>query len=148
MAPRRIPYPLRPKVQTELNKMQDLGVISKITEPTPWCVCIVVVPKSNGRVHICVDLTKLNEYIYKEWYQLPSVEESLSQLNGANVFSKLDANSGFWQILLHRDSQHLTTFLTPFGRYCFNRLPFEITFAPEHFQYRISTILQDLQGVV
>ena len=110
--------------------MQDIGVISKITEPTPWCAGIVVVSKSDGQIRICVDLTKLNECVYRERYQLPSVEESLSKLRGAKVFSKLDANSGFWQIPLHKDSQHLTTFLTPFGRYCFNRLPFGIMSAP------------------
>ena len=145
MAPWRIPYPLRAKVQTELNRMQDNGVISKITEPTLWCAGIVVVPKSDGRVRICDDLTKLNECIYKERYQLPSVGESLSKLRFAKVFSKLDANSGFWQIPPHKDSQHLTTCLNPFGRYCFNLLPFGITSALECFQYHISTILQELQ---
>ena len=92
-------------------------------------------PKSNGHVRICVDLTKLNESVCRERYQLPSVEESLSKRSRAHVFTKLDANSGFWQIPLHSDSRPLTTFLTPFGRYCFNRLPFGITSALEHFQH-------------
>ena len=123
--------------------MHDNGVISKITEPILWCAGILVVSKSDGRVRICGDLTRLN----REQYQLLPVEESLSKLRGAKVFSKLDANSGFWQIPLHKDSQHLTTFLNPFGQYCFNRLPFGITSALEHFRYHISTILQGLQWV-
>ena len=143
-----MPYPLRLKVQAELKRTEKLGVISKITEPTPWCAGIVVVPKSNGQVRICVDLTKLNESVCKERYQLPSVEESLSKLSSARVFTKLDANSGFWQIPLHSDSRLLTTFLTPFGRYCFNCLPFGITSAPEHFQHHVTTILDGLQGVI
>ena len=134
-APRRIPYLLRSKVKAELKRMEELGVISKITKPTSWCAGIVVVLKSNGHVRICVDLTKLNESVCREKYQLPSVEESLSKLSRAHVFTKLDANSGFWQIPLHSDSRPLTTFLTPFGRYCFNRLPFGITSALEHFQH-------------
>ena len=124
-APRRIPYPLRPKVHDELNRMEQLGVISKISEPTPWCAGIVTVPKVDSRVRICVDLTKLNATVCRERYQLPSVDESLVQLSGAKVFTKLDANSGFWQVPLHSDSRLLTTFLTPFGRYCFNRLHLE-----------------------
>ena len=62
--------------------------------------------------------------------------------------SKLGANSGFWQIPLSKDSCELTTFVTPFGRYCFNKLPFGISSAPEHFQKRMSTILDGLTGVL
>ena len=61
----------------------------------------------------------------------------------AVVFTTLDANSRIWQIPFL-----LTTFITPFGRYCFHRLPFGITSAPEHFQRRMSDILSDLEGVV
>ena len=77
-----------------------------------------------------------------------AVEQTLAQLAGARVFSKLDTNSGFWQIPLSRESALLTTFITPFGRYCFHRLPFGITSAPEHFQRRMSDILNGLDGVV
>ena len=117
-------------------------------EPTTWCAGMVVVPKVNQRVRICVDLTHLNRSIRRERHPLPAVEQSLAQLAGARVFTTLDANSGFWQIPLDRQSALLTTFITPFGRYCFHRLPFGITSAPEHFQRRMSDILTGLDGVV
>ena len=78
----------------------------------------------------------------------PSVDHSLAQLSGARIFSKLDANSGFWQVKLSNASALLTTFITPFGRFCFNRLPFGITSAPEYFQKRMSQVLDGLEGVV
>ena len=106
-----------------------------------------MVPKPDGNVRICVDLMKLNESVCCEQH-LPAVEQTLAQLAGAQVFTKLDANSGFWQILLSTDSSLLTTFLTPFGRYCFNRLPFGITSAPKHFQRRMSALLEGIEGVV
>ncbi len=76
------------------------------------------------------------------------MDDTLAQLTEAKVFSKLDANSGFWQIPLAKTSRHLTTFITPFGRYHFNKLPFGISSAPEHFQKRMSNILSGLEGVL
>ena len=114
--------------------MRDLGVISEVDEPTEWCAGMVVVPKKNGEVRICVDLKPLNEAVLREVHPLPDVDGNLAQLSGASVFIKLDANSGFWQIPLAESSKLLTTFIMPFGRFCFNKLPFGISSAPEHFQ--------------
>ena len=146
--PRRVAVPLLPKVKQELERMQSLGVITEITEATEWCAGMVVVPKANGEVRICVDLTKLNENVCRERHMLPSVEQVLAQIGDAKHFSKLDANSGFWQIKLDEQSSKLTTFITPFGRFRFNRLPFGITSAPEHFQRQMSELLQGIDGVV
>lgn len=104
-------------------------------------------PKKTGAVRICVDITKLNELVCREKYILPSIEETLGKLAGAQVF-RLDANMGFWQITLTEESAKFTTFITPFGHYHFNRLPFGIASPPEHFQNRMAEIINDLQGVV
>ena len=128
--------------------MEEMGVISKVDVPTPWCAGMVVAPKKSGAIRICVDLKPLNQSVLREVHPLPKVDETLTQLSGAKVFAKLDANSGFWQIPLAPSSRLLTTFITPFGRYCFNKLPFGISSAPEHFQKRMSAILSDLLGVL
>ncbi|KAK7884427.1 hypothetical protein WMY93_027550 [Mugilogobius chulae] len=147
--PRRVPLPLLPKVKKELARMEELGVISRVEQPTDWCAGMVPIPKrAEEEVRVCVDLTKLNDSVKRERHMLPSVEHTLGQLEGAKIFSKLDANSGFWQIPLSRESALLTTFITPFGRFCFNRLCFGISSAPEHFQKRMSQLLEGLDGVV
>uniref|UniRef100_A0A1A8CXN4 Gypsy retrotransposon integrase-like protein 1 n=1 Tax=Nothobranchius kadleci TaxID=1051664 RepID=A0A1A8CXN4_NOTKA len=146
--PRRVPIPLLGKVKRELERMESMGVISRVEEPTEWCAGMVPVPTKNDSVRICVDLTHLNEAVCREKYILPSVEQTLGSLAGAKVFSKLDANRGFWQVPLSPESAHYTTFITPFGRFYFNRLPFGIASAPEHFQRRMSVILNGLPGVV
>ena len=147
VTPRRIPLPLKSQVEQELQRMEKLGVVRRVDTPTEWCAGMVVVPKGNNKVRICVDLTKLNKNVCRERHILPSVEETLAQLNGAKVFSKLDANSGFWQIRLSEKSALLTTFITPMGRFCFKRLPFGITSAPEFYQKQMSHILSGLPGV-
>ena len=107
-----------------------------------------MVPKRSGETRICMDLKPLNLNVLREVHPLPAVDETLAQLAGAAVFSKLDTNSGFWQIPLAATSRHLTTFITPFGRYFFNKLPFGITSTPEYFQKKMSSILEGLQGVL
>lgn len=142
--PRTVPLPQMDKVKSELENMMKNGVITPVEEVTEWCSPIVVVPKSNGQLRICVDLTKLNECIKRPFYPIPKIETTLNSMTRAKFFTKLDANSGFWQISLHKDSQKLTTFLTPFGRFKFCKLPFGITSAPEFFQRCMNKILGDL----
>jgi len=69
--------------------MEAQGVISKVDQPTDWCAGIVVVPKPNGSLRICVDLTKLNTNLRRERHILPSVDHTLAQLTGATIFTKL-----------------------------------------------------------
>ena len=108
----------------------------------------MVIPKANGKTTICVDLTHLNKSVQREIYPFPRVDETLAQLKGAKVVSKQDAMSGFWQIPLSEVSRNLNTFITPFGRFYFNKLPFGISSALEHFQKRICSMLEGLDGVL
>ena len=145
--PRRVPFSLLNQVQGELSRMETLGVTSKVEDPTPWCAGMVIVPKKMGAVRICVDLKPRNESVLREVHPIPRVDEALAQLTGATIFSKLDANSGFWQIPLSAESRPLTTFIKPFGRYHLNKLPFAISSVPELFQRRMNAILEGLEGV-
>lgn len=122
------------------------GIVTEVTEATDWCAPMVPVVKKNGKVRICVDLKKLNEAVKRERFILPTLEDIAPQLSGACVFSTLDASSGFWQIPLDSSCKKLTTFITPVGRFCFQRLPFGITSAPEIFQREMSTLLKDHAG--
>ena len=79
-------------------------MIAKVETSTDWCERMVVVPKSNGTICICVDLTDQNQSVWREHHPLPAVEQTLAQLARAQVFTKLGANSGFWQIPLSPDS--------------------------------------------
>ncbi|XP_037558060.1 uncharacterized protein K02A2.6-like [Dermacentor silvarum] len=142
--PRRVAVPLQPKVEQELQRMKDLGVIQQVYHATPWCAPMVIASKQNGEIRICIDYTELNRQLMRERVIMPTVEENLAKLANAKVFSKLDANSGYWQTPLAPESQDLTTFITLFGRFQFLRLPFGIATAPEFFQLRI---LEGLPGI-
>ena len=144
-AARRIAQPLLPKVKQALDSMEAAGVIRKLgpNEVTPYLSPIVVVPKPNGKMRVCVDLSELNKHIERPRYELPTVDETLAKIGSGTVFTKLDANSGFFQIKLADSSQLLTSFLTPWGRYCHLRCPFGITSGPEYFQNQMHQSLDN-----
>ena len=82
---------------------------------------MVVIPKREGLVQICVDLKLLNQNVLcMGSTSHPKVDDTLAQLAGAKVFSKIDVNSEFWKILLAKESHPLTTFITPYGYYLRN----------------------------
>ena len=147
-AARQVPIPLQKAVEEKLKEMESAGVIRRIDEPTEWVSPMVVVPKKGGKVRICTDFTKLNAAVRREIHPMATVDHSLCQLSGNSVFSKLDANSGFFQVPLDPESQVLTTFLAPSGRYCYLRLPMGLCSAPEVFQKQMSSVLCGLKGVV
>jgi hypothetical protein len=126
------------------------GVISPVSEPTEWCAALVPVPKASDPkiVRICVDHIQLNKAIIRERNILPSVEETMAKFAGAKIFSKLDCVDSFWQVKLHPDSRLLTTFLTPWGRFCFNRLSMGLSSSSEFIHKALSDLFVNVPGVV
>lgn len=147
-SPRRIPFPLLLKVEQKLKRMQSSGIISEVTEPTEWCAPMVPIVKKNSSVRICVNLKHLNQAVKHERFILPTLEDIAPKLSGACVVSTLDASSGFWQIPLDSSCVKLTTFITAVGQFCFNRLSFGVTSAPEIFQREMSRLLTGHKGTV
>ena len=146
-APRKIPIAIRETVKEELNKMEENGIIARITEPTPWVSSMVVVPKKNNQVRVCIDPRDLNTAIKRCHYPLPTLEEVATRLPKAKIFSVFDAKSGFWQVKLSEGSCKLTTFNTPFGRFYWKRMPFGIKSAPEVWQRKSHEFIEGLCGV-
>lgn len=95
--------------------MEFKGVIKKVDEFIEWVNFIVCVEKLNGKLRICFDLCDLNKVIKCEYYQLFMIEEIIIRLVGVKIFSKLDVNSGYWQILLDLVSQKFIIFNIFFG---------------------------------
>ena len=146
-APRRVPVALRDKIKETLDDLHQQDIIEAVTIPTAWVSSMVVVPKANGKLRICLDPKDLNRAILREHYPLPTVEDVATRLYGAKVFTKLDVRSGFWHIVLDEKSSYLTTFQTPFGRFRWKRMPFGISSAPEVFQRRMHELIEGLHGV-
>ena len=148
-APRTIPYAFRDKVQKELKTLQEQGIIEPITAPTEWCAPIVVAPKKNSDdIRLCVDFSKLNRYVKREFYSMYTPCDAIADICGkqSQFFTVFDALKGYYQCPLDEQSQLLTTFLTPFGRFKFLRAPFGICSISEHYNRRMDEAFEGLNN--
>ena len=135
--------------ENERERLEKLDIIEKVKgQSTPWISPIVVVPKKNDAIRICVDMRLPNKAIECERHITPTLDDVISELNGAQVFSKLDLNNGYHQLMLHQDSRFITTFTTHMGLRRYKRLSFGINAASEIFQNAIYQSLHGLKGTI
>ena len=136
---------MRDKVKDELLRMMKEGIIKRVKKPTSWVHSMVVVTKPNGSIRICIDPRDFNKAVKRQHFPLLTVEEVVSRIPNAKVFSKIDSTSSFWQIELDYESSKLCTFNTPFGRYRYLRLPFGIKCASKLYQSIMSEMIKDIE---
>ena len=147
MPPRRVPIAVKEKLKKELDRLQGIGVIEPVSEPTDWVSGLVAVEKPNGKVRVCIDPQYLNRALKRGHYPLPVIDDVLPMLNNVKVFTKADCKEGFLQCELDQESSYLTTFQTPWGRFRWCRMPFGISPAPEIFQCHLDQNLEGLPGM-
>jgi len=146
--PRKCSVHIKPKLKQELDHMESLGIIRKVETPTDWCSSITTVVKKDGSIRVCLDPRRLNDALKRCSHKIPTLEELNPEFANAKVFSKLDAKSGYWAVHLEESSQEITTFRTPFGRYCFRRHPFGLAISQDIFQQHMDNILEKVPGCV
>ena len=148
--PRRCQCPihLKDEVKTELDKMEELGVIANMSARTDWVSSIVYSRKSNNKLRTCLDPKDLNRAIKRPHYKTPTLDEITHQLAGSRVFSNLDARHVYWFVTLDEPSSYSTTFNSTFGRYQFERLPFGLNLSQDVLQERMDHILERCPGIM
>ena len=144
---RPVPYSLQTKVEAELTRLQDKGVISPV-QFSDWAAPIVPVVKRDGSIRICGDYKlTVNAVSKTDPYPLPRIEDIFASLSGGKLFTKLDLAYAYQQIPPMKDSKRYTTINTPKGLFQYNRLPFGVASAPAIFQRTMDSLLQGLPCV-
>jgi len=131
---RKIPVSVREKFKEELKRLKSIKVIAPGDQPTEWVSHIVVAVKRSGELRVCIDTKPLNTALKREHYQIPVVDDLLPDLTDARVVTKVNLASAFWHLELDEESSMLTTFVTPYGRYRWLRLPFGLSVSSDIFQ--------------
>ena len=122
------------RVNEELKRLCEKGIIRPVTQPTDWLSNMLVKEKPKGKVRICIDPSQtINNTIKRPKYTIPTIEEKLPLLTKAKVFTFVDVSQSFHTIVLDEKSSLLATFQGPNGRCCYNRLPFGIASGPEKY---------------
>ena len=106
-----------------------------------------MVPKKDTDIlRMCVDFTSLNKHCPKDHFPLPRIDQIIDSTAGCEKLSFLDAYSGYNQIRLKVEDQEKTAFITPFGVYCYNTMPFGLKNAGATYQRCMQACLKDQIG--
>ena len=132
--PRQVPHKLMKPLKETLDEMQEKGVIEPIEHSTDWVDSMVCTGKKNGKLQSCLGPGELNKYIMREHYMVPTFQEVIARLGRPKYFTIINQSWTSWQVELDDDSKDLTAFQTPYGRYCFSRMPFGLSSASEVMQ--------------
>jgi len=91
---RRVPQPQKEAVKKLIDELKEKNIISP--SKSPWASPVVLVPKKDGSICLCIDYRKVNELTRKDAYPLPRVDDTLDTLAGAKWFSTLNLKSEYW----------------------------------------------------
>ena len=125
--------------------MQKAGVIEPLN--SQWSSPVVIVQKRMVLLRLCVDYRELNKITKRDTFPLPRVDDSLDQLRNSQYFTTLDLASGYWQISVAPSSREKTAFVTPYGLFQFQVMPFRLTNAPAVFQRLMQAVLMGLNPI-
>jgi ribonuclease HI len=130
---RRFDEEKRRAIGEEVHKLMAVGFIKEVFH-LEWLANPVLVRKKGGKWRMCVDYTGLNKACPKVPYPLPRIDQIVDSTAGCETLSFFDAYSGYHQIKMKESNQLATSFIIPFGMYCYTTMPFGLRNAGATYQ--------------
>jgi hypothetical protein len=131
--------------KAEVHRLLEANFIEPVTYPT-WLANVVMVQKKSGKWRMCIDFTSLNKACPKDNFPLPWIDKIVDSAARCEVMSLLDCFSGYHQIYMKEEYKASTSFITPFGTYCFIRMPEGLKNAGSTFFRLTKTMLESQVG--
>jgi hypothetical protein len=142
---RRFDEERRRAIRVELRKVLKAGFIKEVFHPT-WLANPVLVKKKNGKWQMCVDYTSFNKACPKVPFPLPQIDQIVDSTVGCELLCFHDAFSGYHQINMMESDQLTTSFITPFGMYCYVTMSFGLRNAGATYQRCMQHVFGDHIG--
>ena len=141
---RPVPYALKDKVEKELERLENEGIIQKV-DHSDWATPIVAVPKGDNTVRICGDYkTTVNPQLQVDQYPLPKIQDIFASIAGGQRFTKIDLRQAYNQLEMNDNSKSYLTINTHKGLYSYNRLVFGISASPSIWQRTMDQVLKGI----
>jgi hypothetical protein len=141
----KAPYRMAPaelkELKEQLQELLDKGFIRPSV--SPWGAPVLFVKKKDGTMRMCIDYRELNKITVKNKYPLPRIDDLFDQLQGAQIFSKIDLRSGYHQLKIRREDIPKTAFRTRYGHYEFLVMPFGLANAPAAFMDLMNRVFRE-----
>ena len=109
-----------------------------------WLTNVVLVPKKDGKVRMCVDFQDLNKANPKDDFPLPYIDNLIDNTTGHALLSFMDGFLGYNQIKMAPEDMEKNSFITLWGTYCYKVMPFGLKNASATYQRAATTLLHDL----
>lgn len=147
---KQAPYRLHPRhepaVREEINTLLKQGLIKR--GASEWCSPLLVVPKPDQQVRLCIDYRKVNSLTVKDAYPLPRIDACIEAVGKAQFITKLDLLKGFYQIKMTPRAQEIACFSVLGETFLPTVLPFGLANAPATFQRLMNLALHDVSNKV
>ena len=145
--PIQVPLHWKSDVKRGLDRDCELGVLEKVpvNDPVTWCHRMLITPKANGQPRRVVDFTSLNKFAPRQTHHTESPWSLVSSIPKNKVKSTLDCWHGYHSVPLAPSDRHLTTFVTPWGRYRYRTAPQGLLSAGDGYTHRKAEIMGDFQ---
>ena len=138
------PYRMAPAELRELKAQLEELLSKGFIRPSisPWGALVLFVKNKDGSLRLCIDYSHLNRVSIRNQYPLPRIDELFDQLQGSQVYSKIDLRSGYHQLRVQESDVPKTAFRTCFGHYEFLVIPFGLNNAPTAFMDLMNQVFQ------
>jgi len=141
-----VPKAYEGTLKLEIDRLVQAGVLRKVNR-SEWAFPTFIIPKKDGSVRVITDFRELNKRIKRIPYPLPKIQDLLLKLEGFTYGTSLDLNMGYYHIELDPFSSQLCTFVLPWGKYEYTRLPMGLCNSPDIFQEKMSELMLGLEFV-
>ena len=141
--PSSVPIAMQPTYRAELDRLVKESIITEVKEHTEWINSIVPLIKFNGSLRLGLDPKDLNKAIERNQWHSKTINDILPELARSKYKTLKDVTSGYWLLA----SSLLTMSITPWDKFRWLRLPFQLKISSDVFQERLDRVLRLLEGV-